>query len=317
MIGFGPRQGQVDQQVAVAHHRLLRLPQRSGDAQHVRPLLGAQGLAVADRAGAESLGAIASLDPQPAQRCPVHVGTRVVEKPGPDRVVATVEDPLEGDRNQPPDRAALHHQVHAVQETHQPFARRVLDEVLVERPVEESQRGRVLEGDPGDIGAAKLELHRILAPGLEEGGIRLPEAPGIGRLPAPLAVQGIELRHGDGMTQQRPDGAVAAGEVQHPQGVAAAAGGRHRTMESLQPSCQHRRHPVVGRPQRGEVGARVFEIVDPIEVVLVGREAIGRFAHAGLGSGSDRAVVRSELGSRDDGTGAGRARRCRNGPHRP
>ena len=81
------------------------------------------------------------------------------------------------------------------------------------------------------------------------------------------------------MTQQRPDDSVPARKIQHPQRAARAAGGTHWTMNGVQHAGQHRRHAVAGRPQRSEVGARVFEIVDPVEVVLVPRKDVGRIGH--------------------------------------
>ena len=90
------------------------------------------------------------------------------------------------------------------------------------------------------------------------------------------------------MAEQRPDGAVAAGEVEHPQRVARIPGDAHRAMDGLQRTRKHLRHPIPGRPQRGEVGGRILEVVDPAEVVLVPRETAVRCSCVASGLSSLR-----------------------------
>ena len=283
---------------------MVRPPQRPGDAKHVRLLPRRQRLAVADRLAPQTLGAIPPLGPKRVQGGPVHVGARAVEKPGPSCVAAAIEDAFEGGRQQVAQRAALDHQVHATKKTRELLARGIVHEVFVKDPIEKSESRSVLESDPGDVGTPDLESRRCLAPDGKESGVRFPVASGIDRPPTPLGVPGVDLRHGDVVTQQRPDGSVAAGEVQHSQHVARVAGFAHRAMDGLQRARQHLRHAVVGGPQCGEVAARVLEIVDPVEIVLVPWEAIRRIGHP-------------EPASRDGGASAPRARRCRSAPGRP
>ena len=77
----------------------------------------------------------------------------------------------------------------------------MVDEILLKGPIKKSQGRGVLQSSPGDVDAANLERHGFLAPGGKEGGICFPVAPGIDRPPMPLTVPGVDLRHGDVVTQ--------------------------------------------------------------------------------------------------------------------
>ena len=166
-----------------------------------------------------------------------------------------------------------------------------------EDPIDEPHGFGVLESGPGNVGAPDLEPPGPHAPDGEELGVRLPVRPAIARLPLPIGVPCVELPHGDAMAQQRPDRAVAAGEVEHPQRVARIPGGAHRAMDGLQRAREHFRHPVPGRPQRVEVGTRILEVVDPSEVVLVPREITVRSVHVRL-EGPCHAGVRRQVSPR-------------------
>ena len=170
-----------------------------------------------------------------------------------------------------------------MKEALQPIAGSVVHEILVKGSIDKAQGGRVIERVSGNVDTGDLERRPFRPPGSEERGVRLPVAPAILRLPLPLAVPGIDLRHRDVMAQQRADGSVSAGEVQQPRAMPRAAHGTERRMDCLQRPSQRHRHSVTGRPQRGEVGARVIEIVDPGEESRVLGIAIGGIAHSGLG----------------------------------
>ena len=240
-----------------------------------------QRLAVAHGLGAEALGAVALRRPQRIQPRPIRVGAGTVQKPG-RPAAAPVQDALEGTREQLTEGPALDHQVHPAEKPPERLARGMVDQVRGEDPVDEPHGFGVLESGPGDVCAPDLEPPGPHVPGREEFGVRLPARPAIARLPPPIGVPGIELPHGDAMAKHRPDGAVAAGEVEHPQRVARIPGGAHRAMDCLQRTCEHFRHAVFGRPQRVEVGTRIIEVVDAAEVVLVPRETAVRSVHVRL-----------------------------------
>ena len=136
--------------------------------------------------------------------------------------------------------------------------------------VDEPDVPGVLERNRSDVEPAYLITLIVARKRRESVAVPLPVDPFIG--PTPTAgVVAVQVLHGDAMAQESTDRTVSAREVQHAKSLRSAAGGRDRRALGAKPGRDHPRHPVVGGPQALVVGARIVEIVDLVEVVLVSK----------------------------------------------
>ena len=184
----GPGQHHVDQQVAVANDRLVRLAKRPRDTKGFSPLPHRQRLAVATGPGPRlsvpypCLAHSVFNDAQSTsgRGCrETRAGSLHRSNPEFARTTPAADCPRRRPRRSDRHReetASTHHWERGRQD-------------FREGPVQKSLSRRVLEGDPGNVDTADLERHRHGTPGSKEGNIRCPVAPCIGGLPMPSPYQ--------------------------------------------------------------------------------------------------------------------------------